>query len=60
MIYIISHRFTNNFGQLRLLDWLHGTDKGFKASIAYKRDRRLWTLKSMNELYPNDDIKKIQ
>jgi len=52
--------FNNNFGQLRLMDWLHGTDKKFRQSPAYRRDVRLWSLRPVQELIPDteDDIQK--
>jgi len=55
------YAFNCNFGQMRLLDWIHGTDRKFRKSPAYKRDIRLWTLKSVNELFPDEKLeKKVQ
>ncbi|EDS36030.1 C-4 methylsterol oxidase [Culex quinquefasciatus] len=46
-------KFTECFGTFGYLDWLHGTDKGFRNSKQCLRHRVLWTTKSARELYPD-------
>ncbi|XP_054720635.1 fatty acid hydroxylase domain-containing protein 2-like [Uloborus diversus] len=37
-------KFNENFGVIGILDWLHGTDKNFRKSLSYSRDKVLLTL----------------
>ncbi|XP_035211945.1 fatty acid hydroxylase domain-containing protein 2-like [Stegodyphus dumicola] len=37
-------KFNENFGVAGILDWLHGTDKQFRKSQAYERNRVLFSL----------------
>ena len=46
-------RFNSNFGTLGLLDWLHGTDKGFHDTVQSKRHRTLWSLRPISALFPD-------
>ncbi|CAG2212194.1 FAXDC2 [Mytilus edulis] len=45
--------FINCFGVLGILDRLHGTDKIFRASKAYKRDKISLSLTPMSQQYPD-------
>lgn len=44
--------FNWNFGTLGILDWLHGTDKGFRKTVQRKRHRMLWSPTPMDVLFP--------
>ena len=46
--------FTQNFGTMGLLDYLHGTDRLFRSHQAYKWHTTLYGLKSARELYPDE------
>ncbi|XP_055612907.1 fatty acid hydroxylase domain-containing protein 2-like isoform X2 [Uranotaenia lowii] len=48
-------KFNQCYGVLGLLDWLHGTDHQFRKSRAFDRHRRLYTLQSARELYPDQE-----
>ena len=50
-MYCTHNRFTNNFGVLGILDWLHGTDKAFRKTAAYKRHRIVLSLTPSNQMY---------
>ena len=50
----LSLRFTQNFGHLGLLDYLHGTNAKFLNSVEYKRNFVLWDRRSAHELCPAD------
>ncbi len=47
-------RFTQCFGTLGILDYLHGTDVLFRSNKAYKRHITLTGTKSARELFPDD------
>ena len=49
-------KFNQNFGFLGFLDQLHGTNRKFKKTVNYKRNRILISTKSARELYP--DVEK--
>lgn len=52
-------KFIENFGASGFLDNFHGTSTKFLESIQKKRHKTLWSLKSSNELYPDEvDVKK--
>ena len=46
-------KFTNNFGATGFLDWLHGTDKEYRASVQSKRAHVLLGFASARELVPD-------
>ncbi|XP_053690542.1 fatty acid hydroxylase domain-containing protein 2-like isoform X1 [Sabethes cyaneus] len=48
-------KFNQCYGGYGFLDWLHGTDAQYRGSKNYRRDRRLWGLKSARELVPDKD-----
>ncbi|XP_055705673.1 fatty acid hydroxylase domain-containing protein 2-like [Phlebotomus papatasi] len=50
-------KFNNCFGVIGLLDWLHGTDKMFRASRAFDRHKISLTVASQREKFP-DIVKK--
>lgn len=52
---LLSSRFANNYGTIGLLDWLHGTDKEFKSSLAYKRHFVVWGLTPASETVQSRD-----
>ncbi|XP_055612905.1 fatty acid hydroxylase domain-containing protein 2-like isoform X1 [Uranotaenia lowii] len=52
---IHHQQFNQCYGVLGLLDWLHGTDHQFRKSRAFDRHRRLYTLQSARELYPDQE-----
>ncbi|KAL5276005.1 FAXDC2.2 family protein [Megaselia abdita] len=47
-------KFNVNYGIIGLLDWMHGTDATFRKNIAFKRHKRLFGLKPVDEIYPAD------
>ena len=51
-------KFIENFGASGFLDKFHGTSAKFEESIQKIRHRTLITLKSANELYPDNFISK--
>ncbi|KAF4520796.1 hypothetical protein B566_EDAN002374 [Ephemera danica] len=51
-------KFTECFGAMGWLDWLHNTDTSFRKSIEYQRHRILFTLKSAYEIWPDPKEKK--
>ena len=51
MLDVLSYRFTNNFGVLGILDYLHGTDEAFRKTAAYKRHRIMFSFTPANQLY---------
>uniref|UniRef100_A0A336LPF1 CSON010392 protein n=1 Tax=Culicoides sonorensis TaxID=179676 RepID=A0A336LPF1_CULSO len=46
-------KFTNCFGVLGVLDWIHGTDQMFRKTKVYARHKVLLSTKSMREMYPD-------
>ncbi|XP_059622725.1 fatty acid hydroxylase domain-containing protein 2-like [Phlebotomus argentipes] len=50
-------KFNNCYGVIGLLDWLHGTDKMFRASRAFDRHKISLTIASQREKFP-DIVKK--
>ena len=46
-------RFRYNFGTLGLLDWLHGTDEKFKASVQFKRHKTMFGFTPFWKAIPN-------
>ncbi|KJE94740.1 sterol desaturase [Capsaspora owczarzaki ATCC 30864] len=46
-------KFTNNFGVLGFLDWLHGTDKTFRASVQFQRHFTSMSPRSLKEIVPD-------
>lgn len=42
-----------NFGTLGILDWLHGTDAGFRKTVQRKRHRMFWNATPIHRLYPD-------
>lgn len=50
-------KFNQNFGVLGVLDRLHGTDSGFRASSVYQRHIMLLSLVPLKQLYP-DNVKE--
>ena len=49
-------KFNQCYGVLGILDYLHGTDKGFRASKEYERHIMLLDTTPLRETFP--DIKK--
>ncbi|KAG5683685.1 hypothetical protein PVAND_012951 [Polypedilum vanderplanki] len=49
-------KFFENFGSNGFIDKFHGTNKKFEESIQGLRHRTLWSLKSSNELFPDDKV----
>jgi len=50
MLDFLSYRFTNNFGVLGILDYLHG-DEAFRKTAAYRRHRIMFSFTPANQLY---------
>ncbi|KAL1376384.1 hypothetical protein pipiens_004418 [Culex pipiens pipiens] len=48
-------KFNQCYSPLGVMDWLFGTDDGFRQSKHAKRDRRLFGTKSARELVPDKD-----
>lgn len=42
-----------------ILDWIHGTDSGYKQSTESMRDGRLYGFKSAREIFPSPTKNKI-
>ncbi|KAJ8302685.1 hypothetical protein KUTeg_019081, partial [Tegillarca granosa] len=42
-----THRFSDNFGVMGILDSFHGTDKGWKKSQQIKRHKTIYSAKEM-------------
>ncbi|XP_050396968.1 fatty acid hydroxylase domain-containing protein 2-like [Patella vulgata] len=40
-------KFTENFGVLSLMDWIHGTDTNYRRSKQYKRDKIIFSSREM-------------
>ncbi|XP_072040009.1 fatty acid hydroxylase domain-containing protein 2-like isoform X1 [Amphiura filiformis] len=49
-------KFTNNFGVLGILDYLHGTNKLFVQSKYYQRFRVTFSLTPVLTMYPDDEL----
>lgn len=47
-------KFTECYGNLGLLDYLHGTDRKFRQSSYYLRHRTLYGLKPLTQTFPVD------
>lgn len=45
-------KFTENYGVLGILDYLHGTDRLFRSSGYKRRNIISWSLKPVSSLYP--------
>ncbi len=45
-------KFTENYGVLGILDYLHGTDRLFRTSGYERRNVISWSLKPVSSLYP--------
>jgi len=43
-------KFSNNFGLLGILDWIHGTDTHFRASPQFKNHRVFFSLTPISEI----------
>ncbi|XP_055693628.1 fatty acid hydroxylase domain-containing protein 2-like [Lutzomyia longipalpis] len=50
-------KFNNCYGVIGLLDWLHGTDKMFRASRAFDRHKVSFSIASQRDKFP-DIVKK--
>lgn len=48
------YRFNQCYGVLGVLDWFHGTDLQFRASMNFKRHQTFFTLKAPREIYPDE------
>ncbi|GAB0090091.1 Fatty acid hydroxylase domain-containing protein [Sergentomyia squamirostris] len=46
-------KFNNCYGVIGVLDWLHGTDKMFRASRAFQRHAISLSMKSQREKFPD-------
>lgn len=57
--FFILHRFTNNYGILGLLDWLHGTDFIYRKSVQFKRDYIIMDLVPAIDKYPDEKNKDM-
>lgn len=51
--------FNSNFGTLGVLDWFHGTDKGFRGTVQRKRHRTLWSLQPISAIFPDKPKTKL-
>lgn len=51
-------KFNECYGTYGILDKLHGYRTNFDQSVNYLRHRTLFTLKSANELYPDEEHPK--
>ncbi|XP_073996594.1 fatty acid hydroxylase domain-containing protein 2 isoform X2 [Rhodnius prolixus] len=47
-------KFNQCYGVLGVLDWFHGTDLQFRASMNFKRHQTFFTLKAPREIYPDE------
>ncbi|XP_072171105.1 fatty acid hydroxylase domain-containing protein 2-like [Diadema setosum] len=47
-------KFTNNFGVLGILDWLHGTDVNFRKTKQFQRHFTLFGLTPVNDSIPDE------
>ncbi|XP_041456871.1 fatty acid hydroxylase domain-containing protein 2-like isoform X2 [Lytechinus variegatus] len=47
-------KFTNNYGVLGILDWLHGTDTNFRKSKQFMRHKALLGFKPLNLSIPDN------
>eukprot|EP00126_Sphaerothecum_destruens_P005866 Sdes_comp19085_c0_seq1m9724 len=50
-------KFNCNFGVLGLLDYLHGTNKLFRSSVQYRRNKSYIHYKTIKELIPDSEGK---
>ena len=61
LIFIIS-QFTECYGVLGILDFLHGTDRQFRSSAPYRRHTMFWSLEPIRKRIPdgpsNNNIKQ--
>ncbi|XP_055586313.1 fatty acid hydroxylase domain-containing protein 2-like isoform X2 [Uranotaenia lowii] len=48
-------KFTECYGTFGIMDWIHGTDQGYRKSKQYQRDQILWTTKTARELIPDKE-----
>lgn len=53
-------RFNQNYGVLGILDYLHGTDSGFRKSKAFDRHLLLLSLVPLKKLYPDEENGKFK
>ncbi|XP_037506714.1 fatty acid hydroxylase domain-containing protein 2 isoform X1 [Rhipicephalus sanguineus] len=53
-------KFNNNFGVLGVLDRLHGTDRQFRQTAAYRRHVMLLSLVPLKDLWPAEGKKSSQ
>jgi fatty acid hydroxylase domain-containing protein 2 len=59
--FLFIHRFTECYGKIGLLDWLHKTDSTFNKTLCGLRDFIILDFKSTREVIPDineNDSKK--